>query len=282
MTGGPAILFWFYRDLPVCQNRLALLRRHNPDTPIFGLFGGDPAEAPRFEDALRDQLDDYWAYEVEAPAKWKWRHGDLMLADWYEARGRHLDWDHVFVAQWDLLVLEPLESLLPELAPDEVLLSDVKPVAAHTSRWVWAEGGHKPNYDAFRAEMEEQFGEVEPLSCLFVIACLPRRLLAAYAELPDRETGYVEYRLPTLASAVGLRVVDGRYQRFVNGTKHAIRLPAVLNQLRREDGARFFHPYFGLYPVTPAWAVATPIWGARVGTKRGYNAVMARVKRLAG
>jgi hypothetical protein len=297
MAGGVALLFWFYRDLPVCRNRLEGLRDRNPHTRIFGLYGGDPDDAERFRAELSPLLDDFWAFDVVAPSKWKWRHGDLMLAAWYENRGRDLDWDHVFVVQWDMLVLEPAATLLPALAPDEVLLSGVVPVAAHTGRWVWAEGGHEPAYRGFLEMIQKEYGAVEPLSCLFVIACLPRRLLAAYAELPDAEVGYIEYRLPTLASAVGLRLVNdervdasqgpganarsaGRRQSLLNGTKRAIHLPTILFEMNRRDGARLFHPYFGLFPSSPAWALKATPWAVYVGARHARQAVMARVKRF--
>ncbi len=45
------ILFWFYRDVGLCRNRLRLLRRRNPGTPIYGLYGGPRSDgsdsAPR-------------------------------------------------------------------------------------------------------------------------------------------------------------------------------------------------------------------------------------------
>ena len=31
---GLAILFWFYKDPAVCENRLDILARHNGDVPI--------------------------------------------------------------------------------------------------------------------------------------------------------------------------------------------------------------------------------------------------------
>ena len=86
MDGRVAVLFWFYRDLPVCRNRLDLLRRDNPDASIFGLYGGDPLDAERFRLALEPDLDDFWAFDQPVSSKWKWLNGDLMLAAWYEAR----------------------------------------------------------------------------------------------------------------------------------------------------------------------------------------------------
>ena len=291
------MLFWFYRDLPVCRNRLDLLRSNNPDLAVFGLYGGDPDDAPRFRAALEPHLDDFWAFDGPVAAKWKWLHGDLMLAAWYEARGRNLVWDHVFVAQWDLLVLRPLRDLLPPLAPDEALLSAVRPVAALGDKWVWSNGGHEASYRACIAGIEARFGPVEPQSCVFVIAGLPRRLLAAYADLPDPETGYLEYRLPTLATAIGLRLVESeqfaawrpadvaagaptRRQRFLNGSRRSIRFPTVMAELARPSGARLFHPYHGLFPMSPAWAVRAPGWAVYTAARAGRKAVSTRAQRL--
>jgi hypothetical protein len=295
--GGTALLFWFYSDLPVCRNRLHLLRRDNPGVRIYGVYGGEAAHEARFRDALTPLLDDFWAFPRAETPKWKYRHGDLVLAQWYADRGRELEWDHVFVAQWDLLMLAPLHELLPPLRADDVLLSGVSPVADVEHEWVWVRGGHEPTYRAFVTAMQARFGAVEPTACLFVIACLPRRLLAAYADAPDLETGYVEYRLPTLAKAIGLRVVeherfgawspaDGRTRpaqrrrRFLNGSRRPVHLPTVLGELARSDGARLFHPYHGLFPATPRWAARAPAWAIYATTRAGRKAVTARTAKL--
>jgi hypothetical protein len=290
-----AVLFWFYRDLPVCENRVELLRRDNPGVAIFGLYGGDVRDAPRFREALTPFLDDFWTFDEPKTSKWKWLHGDLMLAAWYEARGRDLEWDHVFVAQWDMLVLAPVADLLPDLSADDVLLSGVRPVREVEPAWVWSKGGHEPEYRAFLDRVTERFGAVEPMSCVFVVAALPRHLLDAYRELED-DTGYIEYRLPTLARAVGLRLVDDerftawrpadasagsptRRQRFLNGSRRPVLLPTILLERARDDGARVFHPYHGLYPVNMTWAVRSPVWATYSAVRAARQSVSARVAK---
>src|SRR5688572_15369697 len=59
VPGRVGVLFWFYRDLPVCRNRAEMLRRDNPELAIFGLYGGDVRDAARFRDALEPFLDDF-------------------------------------------------------------------------------------------------------------------------------------------------------------------------------------------------------------------------------
>jgi hypothetical protein len=199
-----------------------------------------------------------------------------------------------------MLLLAPIRTVVPHLEPGDVLLSGVRPVAAIAASWVWSTGGHAAGYEAFLASMTERFGPVEPVSCVFVIACLPRRLFEAYGELTDPELGYVEYRLPTLAAAVGLRLVDderlpawrpaagpaglrpGRRERFLSGSRRPIRFPAVLRERLRADGARAFHPYHGLYPVDRRWAALAPAWAARVGVRSARQALAARRSRRGG
>ena len=36
-----AILFWCYKDVRICRDRLQHLRRDNPHSPIYLLFGGE-------------------------------------------------------------------------------------------------------------------------------------------------------------------------------------------------------------------------------------------------
>lgn len=292
-----AVLFWFYADPRLCRNRLDVIRRHNPGVPVYGLFGGDPADAARFRDALDSRLDDFWAFDEPRSSKWKWSHGDVMLAAWYEARGRHLEWDHVFLAQWDLLVLAPVADLVPPLADDDVLLAGVRPVAAVADRYVFVRGGHEPDYRAFLASFEAQFGAVEPLSCVVVVAALPRRLLGAYRDLDAADTGYIEYRLPTLARAIGLHIVtdDERFPvwrpadvasgrpprraRFLTGARRPVLLPSILVELAKPHGARLFHPYHGLFPIDARWARQAPGAALAAGVRSGWQAVAARIGR---
>jgi hypothetical protein len=161
---------------------------------------------------------------------------------------------------------------------------------------VWTRGAHARDYEAFLDALQRQYGVVEPMSCLFVIACLPRRLFELYASFGGGETGYLEYRLPTLAVAGGLRLVEderfeawrpadaragqpSRRQQLLNGSRRPVLLPTILVEHARDDGARIFHPYHGLYPATPRWAVQTPAWAAYAAARAARQAVKARLVR---
>ena len=85
-----AIVFWYYKDLDVCVNRVEALRRCNPDVLICGLFGGDIGDYPRFDQSLRPLLDDNWCYPQPRDPRWKWKYGDKILVTWFLQHGRDL------------------------------------------------------------------------------------------------------------------------------------------------------------------------------------------------
>ena len=261
-----AILFWFYKDAEVCQNRIRHLRRNNRGTPIYGLFGGTSDDEASFHDQLGSLLDDFWSFPDEVDGNWKWQHGDALIARWYDERGRHLDgWDTVFVAQWDLVVTVPISRLAPELQLDDVALSGARPVSEVDSWWPWVLGDECRRYDEFIRTVAPP---TEPMCCLFIVAFLPRRFLERYAavRLPQPELGFLEYAIPTYARAFGHRFAsDRRFQpfwardtanlhaplrkRLLNAVGAELTLGIILRERLRPGGRRVFHPYYGRYPA---------------------------------
>lgn len=261
-----AILFWFYRDVIVCKNRLRQWRSHNPGVPIFGLFGGEPAERSAYEAALAPYLDDFWAYPEPADPSWKWRNGDLVLSRWFAERGRDLAWDTVWVAQWDLVAVRPIARLVPRLRPGELLLSGLRPVREVEPWWQWVQGTKRQEYDAFLAHVTDRFGPVEdPLCCQFIGFVAPRRFLERYAALEPMELGFLEYKLPILAQVLGIPFADDpcfrpwwaedpttasakRSHRLVHAWPTELHLGMILYESHRPGGRRVFHPFRSIYP----------------------------------
>jgi hypothetical protein len=114
-----AILFWCYKEADLCANRLRLVRHYNPRTPVYVLFGGDPAQAPRFEAAFRTYFDDFYVFPDERSPEWKWQRGDMLISRWFRDRGKQLQWDSVAIIQWDMLVFAPVEQLFGHLTKEE-------------------------------------------------------------------------------------------------------------------------------------------------------------------
>jgi len=258
-----AALFFFHKDPEVCINRLQLLRRYDPDLPIFGLYGGPLAEVDRFR-PLERYLDDFYAFPGDRPPIWKWKHGDLVISQWHRDRGSQLAWDTIVIAQWDMLFFGPMERLFEMVAPDELLLSGLRPVTEVESSWRWTCGGpERAEYLAFVHSVERAGHAVTPLCCQFVVACLPRSFLDRYAEIPDSDLGFSEYRLPTYASLFGHRFqlhhpyeiwwpefpAPPVWRRTLTTSAVPIRSSVVTLNLLSPWGARVFHPFATVYPT---------------------------------
>jgi hypothetical protein len=264
-----AILFWYYCNPELCASRLRQLVRLNPGVPLFGLYGGTSADAPRFKEA-ESLLDDCWHFDETRDTEWKWRHGDQMLSRWFERRGAGLEWDSVVVVQWDVLALAPLARIFADLAPRDVYLPGLRPLAPLRDRWWWTRPGtpQGDDYLAFVQHMAEHHAYTGPFeACQFLAAVLPRGFMAAYAQVAAPEPGFLEYKLPTFARALGfnlpslptLRVAwpgEAQHQRIVlTAAKRDIPDLDIAAELLTPGGARLFHPVTRPMPVSArAWA----------------------------
>lgn len=264
-----AILFWFYKDVELCENRLRLLRRHNPGARIYGLYGGETCRADEFQARLGSHLDDFYAFHETGDSQWKWRNGDLMIAHWFRERGEHLPWDAVFVAQWDMLIFDSLPKLFPTLREGEMLLSGLRPVKEVEAWWWYLRDGSadRQEYLEFLEHVKARYGFTgAPLCCEFIVACLPRKFLERYSAISHPELGFLEYKIPIYAQIFGIPFcTDHPYSpwwaddpstrqtpplaRILNADTEAIPLRNVLTHLSRPGGARIFHPVSYPYPL---------------------------------
>ena len=261
------VLFWFYRDAVLCQNRVRMLRRRNPGIAVYGLYGGPAGDVAHFTSAVGPLLDDFWAFPDPAEAKWKWRNGDLVLARWHADRGERLEWDSVFVAQWDMVVTAPLADVLPAMAPGDMLLSGLRPVSEVAQWWQWTRWEKtRAEYDAFLAHVGARHGAVEdPMCCQFIGMVLPRPFLDRYAGIDRPELGFLEYKVPVYAQAFGIPLLPdtcfrpwwpedpatagpARRAALMHAWPSSLHLPVLLSEAARPGGRRVFHPYHGIYP----------------------------------
>ncbi len=264
----PAILFWFYKDAELCANRLEILRRFNPRASIFGLFGGELAEADRFRRRLGGFLDDFYAFPHQREARWKWYHGDQLLASWYRERGASLRWETIFVAQWDMLVFGEVGQLFDRLNPGELLFSGLRPLKEVEAWWWYTRPGSAEREECLRfldfVRLRHGFSD-EPMCGEFIVVCLPRPFLERYAQIPEPDLGFLEYKIPTYARIFGTPFCrDPRYDpwwgddpasrgvpllgRALNSETQEVPLRSIVCHLAWPAGRRIFHPVFQPYP----------------------------------
>ena len=307
-----AVLFWCYKKLALCEDRLRSLRRENPDTSVYVLFGGDVAEAAKYEEALSPYADDFYVFDDPPPpipesfpkrfrggVFWKYMWGDLLLASWYRNRGVDLEWDTVIVVQWDMLVFGKIDEVFGCLQKDEILLSGLRPVRDVEDRWVWVAEDFPEDrirYLQFLEHVRERYGfSGDPKCCIAIVLCLPRCFLEKFAKIELPTLGFLEYRLPIFAEAFGVPFcTDHNFKAWWGTEKYTLRstlrarpreiwIPTIFANLRRKDGARVFHPYWRKTPTgvlgwTWAYVDAFPrllfdaVWAA-------WEQVWVRVRR---
>ncbi len=273
-----ATLFWCYKEPAICADRVRLLREHDPESPIYVLFGGDPAQTGEFRAQFGDLVDDFYVFDDPRPAgagdadttfrsgtHWKYLYGDLLIAAWFRDRGRALEWDTVVVVQWDMLVYGRLDDVFACLGEGEALFSGLRPIAEVEDDWNWvarSNAHERANYEAFLAHARERYGfGGEPRGYVAVVTCLPRVFLERFAEVDRPELGFLEYKLPIYAEAFGVPICEehpfrpwwGAVEPFskahtLRARPDEISATTILSNLRRSDGARVFHPYWRRAP----------------------------------
>jgi hypothetical protein len=278
-----AILFWFYKEPEICLNRLELLRKHNPDTPIYGLYGGDIEAASRFQYLLAPYLNDFYVFTANQDSYWKWIQGDLMITQWYRDRGKGLAWDTIVVIQWDMLVFGSIDQIFSMLKPDQLLLSGLRPIREVEADWGWVTPkipDRRQRYLEFLEHVRKTYNyQSDPLGCLFIVVCFPRVFLDQYSNVEQPELGFIEYRIPIYAQIFGTsfcenhpfqawwvdvdpifwaknpikQAMNSLSLRFnpipLNPAKREISLIPIYRHLNTQTGARIFHPYEQQFPL---------------------------------
>jgi len=257
---APALLFTFYRNAHTCEQRLLCLRQLNPGLPIHGLYSGEPTQLGDFS-GVRDLLDSCYQHPPQTP-EWLWSNYDLVISRWFGEAGQHHPFTYLWVHSWDLLLLDPLAHFVPGLDSDQVLLPGLRPLAAMDervlnplessgeSRWSWLQ---EPEFQAFSDYWKEHYGS--PLWCeVSPFGVLGREVCRRYAEACWSVPGHNEYRFPSLAAALGARLLQGgfspQFWQLYEPDRKPWTLDEVLQLARQPAGQRLCHPFY--YPVSPA------------------------------
>ncbi len=254
-----AILFWFYKESDVCENRLQLLKKYNPDLKIFGLYGGEISKVEEYESKLGKYLDDFYIFSGKTDNDWKWINGDLMILDWYDKRGRDLDWDSIVVVQWDMLIFDSLVKQFSEIKEGEIFLSGIRYIDDELeNKWDWIKHGSKDrqNYLNFLNYIKEKFGYVDkPMASLFIFEIIPRVFFDKYLTIGNKEIGMLEYKVPIYSQLfkipfytkdIGVRW-HSREISPLNAIPEEIPDKYIKDQLLQDNGWRIFHPYFKIW-----------------------------------
>lgn len=248
------IVFRFHKGPLVCRSRVALLRELNPGVPICGLFGGQRGvKGAAFRAAGKQLLELDSLYSSRETGPWNWRNSDLALAAWYRDVGSEIPFDVVHLIEWDLLLLEPLESLYSSVPEGAVGLTALTPISELEREWTWLRREQsRREWETLLARARAEWGyDGIPHGCLCPGPCFPRSFLEGYATMTPPALCHDELRLPLFAQILGFPIVDtglrGRWHGeredpFFHFRSHEIELNDIQAELAKPDGWRAFHP----------------------------------------
>lgn len=255
-----AVLFWFYEKPKICKNRIELIKKYNPSLKIYGLFGGQVSEAKLYQKKLESYLNDFYAFDLDKDSDWKWVNGDLMILDWYDKRGRSLDWDSIAVIQWDMLIFDSLSKQFSKMKKDQIYLSGLRRIDKEVeNRWDWVKPGGKEgqNYLKFLEYVKINYGYTDrlPLCSQFIFQIFPRIFFEKYLTVKDRKVGMLEYKIPIYAKIFGIDFFKknigthwfGNKQEPLNAIPKEIPREYIDEQLKKKDGWRIFHPCYEVW-----------------------------------
>lgn len=255
-----AILFWFYKEVDICENRLKLLKQNNPDLKIYGLYGGDLDKVSIYKDRLKNYLDDFYIFSANTNNNWKWMNGDLMILNWYEKRGINLDWDSVIVVQWDMLVFDSLLNQFSGIKKDQIFISGTRQIDSELeNKWDWikTKSEDRVNYISFIEYIRKMYNYTDtPTASLFILQVFPRIFFDKYLSVGNRNIGMLEYKIPTYAKIFNIPFYEkdvgvnwfSNETRPLNAIPEEIQESYINEQLNKKDGWRIFHPYYKIWP----------------------------------
>ena len=203
------ILFRYHKDLEVCRNHLNLLKKLNPEVPIYGLFGGKKDEFKGFAKGLQDLLENNYIILVE-DGEWKWKHGDLAIRQWYLDYGNKLDFDVLYFIEWDMLLFAPLSEIYSHVPDSGVGLTGLRPLREVEDKWNWvAKEPARSEWLALLEYVKNDFSyKQKPYGCLFPGGVFPKRFLEEYSKIEFSRLCHDELRVPLFAQVLGFNLFD--------------------------------------------------------------------------
>lgn len=242
---------------PICSDRVDLLRHYNPDIPICAIFGGKPETAQAVRNGIEDRIE-HW-FETQKQPDWNWRNGDLAVRLWYIEYGHEVEFDRMYLIEWDLVLLDSLSRLYSHVPSEAVavtarfLLKDV----AHDFGWTTDEP-YKSQWEGLLNWVTDKYGyDGEPFVSLGPGTCYPRQFLERYCSENVPELSADELRVPLFAQCFGIPVYDTNFLRswtapeelqYFNCQNNEVSITTILNSVAQPDGRRAFHPY--MHPIS--------------------------------
>lgn len=246
------ILFRFHKLPLVCKNRLKLLRKYNPHIKIYGLYGGKQKDLSLMRKYLKEDLLNI--FNLPEDKKWKWLNSDFALRAWFINYGKNIDFDILYLIEWDLIYFDSLKKIYKNIPPEGMALTGLTLLKNVQDRWSWTtEKPTKKEWLTLLSYVRKNFNyNKQPLASLGPGPVIPRKFLVEYSKIEVQKLAHDELRLPLFAQIFGIKLFDtGFYKKwFDNGARKyfncinkLIDLEIIKRELNKENGIKVFHPY---------------------------------------
>lgn len=248
------ILFRYHKKPLICRNRLLQLKKLNPTVKIFGLYGGEEINFPKYKKALEPFLEHNYCLKNKTK-DWRWRNGDLGIRLWYKAVGNKINFEMLHFIEWDLLLVDSLDKIYKKIPKNCVGLTALTPLKNVESRWNWtSKEPMKSEWLKLLKYVKKRFKySKQPYASLGPGSCLPKKFLDKYSSINVPELCHDELRLPLFGQIFDFKLIDTGFhkkwfdeeqnKKFTCGGGYKIILKTVKEELKKKNGARAFHPY---------------------------------------
>lgn len=252
-------LFRYHNNVEGCINRLSFFRHIHPQIPVYGLYGGPEELFFEFEEALSQFLSGNYCIKTH-DSLWKWKNGDLAIAEWFRDKGHALSFDMVHLLEWDLLFFSHFDLLYANVPADGIGFAGTVALPEVADKWFWVRNEkQRKEWEQLKVFLHEKWGFQGPyLASVAPGMCLSYSFLERYVQQPIPDWGNDELRLPNVARAMGVPVFNlGFYRkwfskrewRYFNCNDMDISEKTIRKELKKSKGRRVFHPYRSMVDI---------------------------------
>lgn len=254
------VLFRFHKHIPICRNKLQLLKLFNPDIEIYGLFGGRKSEVLRFEKAFENELRHVY-YVRRKNVWWKAFSFDIAMRYWFNDYGHKIDFDVLHIIEWDILLFNSLDKIYKNIPTSKIALTALVPMNQIWGRWWWTkmepwwieQWGQLMDYVRDKYQYKKM-----PYASLGPGACFPREFIEKFSQIEVPELCHDEVRLPLFAQALGFSLCNTKFRtkwfnpeegKYFHCDKRQIKYELIKEELLKPNGRRVFHPYQSIIKI---------------------------------
>jgi len=254
------IIFRFHKHPKICENRVELLKKLNPNMPIHGIYGGEEKQYATFKKKLGPYLNGLFCIRGK-DSNWKWLNFDLALRNWYKQTGKNIDFDMAHVVEWDLILCESMEKIYSNIKKNEVGVTGLTRLKKVENVWDWtSQEPYKSRWKELlkRARREHNYSS-QPYASIGPGCCLPKIFLKKYSETEVPELCHDELRIPLYSQIFGLKIKDTGFYRkwydkdeekYFNCMDREISIATMKKELKKKNGRRAFHPFRKIFNLT--------------------------------